>query len=185
MLAPCNGLPPLMIIPSSVAVASTPIFTRLSTVNAIRSDSFTFNSAASLITVSPSANAANSAITGISSINVGMTSPPITVPFNLLVFTTISAVGSPPLSITFSNVTSAPISLHTRRIPSLVGLIPTFFKRIHEFGVISPATIKKVAEEISPGTTISVAIISSGGVIVAVVSCDSTFTPKERSINSV
>ena len=114
-----------------------------------------------------------------------MTSPPITVPFNLLVFTTISAVGSPPLSITFSNVTSAPISLHTRRIPSLVGLIPTFFKRIHEFGVINPATIKNVAEEISPGTTISVAIISSGGVIVAVVSCDSTFTPKERSINSV
>ena len=37
----------------------------------------------------------------------------------------------------------------------------------------------------SPGTTISVAIISSGGVIVAVVSCDSTSTPNERSINSV
>ena len=42
---------------------------------AIRSDSFTFSSCASLITVVPSAKAAITAIIGISSISVGMISP--------------------------------------------------------------------------------------------------------------
>ena len=143
-----------MIMPSSVPVMSAPMAERLFTITSIRLDSLTFNSAASFITVSPSAKQARIAITGISSMSFGMMSPSITQPLRLLVFTVMSAVGSPESALTFVNVISPPIIFITSIIPSLVGLIPTFLMVISEFSAIRPATRKYAAEEISPGTMI-------------------------------
>ena len=131
-----------MIIPSSVGVTSQPIAFRLSVTVSIRSVSLTFSSAASLIIVVPSAMAAITAITGISSIKVGMMSPSIVVPCSLLVRTRTSAILSPPSVRSLRRVISPPISSHTLKIPARVGLIPTFSTRISESGTISPAAMK-------------------------------------------
>ena len=88
-----------------------------------------------------------------------------------------SAVGSPSV-LAFNNVMSAPIALHTRNIPSLVGLIPTFLRRISLPGVRSPAAIKYAAEEISPGTLISRPFNTGSGSMEAVVPAEDTFAPK-------
>ena len=103
----------------------------------------------------------------------------------LLVFTRRSATGSPPSSLAFNNVILAPISWHTFKIPARVSLIPTLFIMISEFGVIRAATIKKAAEEISPGTSICCPCKVSGGVMVQVFLSDTILAPKERSIRSV
>ena len=143
-----------MIIPSSVGVTSAPIAFRLSVTVSMRSVSLTFSSAASLMTVVPSATAAMTAMTGISSMSVGMMSPSIVVPWSLLVRTRISAIFSPPSVLSFNKVISPPMSSHTFRIPARVGLMPVFSIRISESGTMSPAAIKYAAEEISPGTVI-------------------------------
>ena len=83
-----------MIIPSSVASMRAPSFVNSATTVSIRFVSFTFNSCASLITVIPSACVAANAITGISSINLGIISPPISIPFNEDVSIVIFAAGS-------------------------------------------------------------------------------------------
>ena len=53
-------------------------------------------------------------------------------------------------------------------IPVLVGLIPTFFIMTCEFGHIRAAAIKYAAEEMSPGTCISLAVSSFTGFTVIV-----------------
>ena len=73
----------------------------------------------------------------------------------------------------------------TRIMPSRVGLMPTFFMRISEFGMISPAARKKAAEEISPGTAMSLANSSSAGWMMAVVSSVRTSAPNSFNISSV
>ena len=85
---------------------------------------------------------------------VGMIAPSIAVPVSLPERTSRSAVGSPEAVFTLRSSTSAFIALQTRRMPSRVGLIPTFLIKISESGTMSPAAIKKAAEEISPGTRI-------------------------------
>ena len=82
------------------------------------------------------------AIIGISSIRVGMISPPIVIPCKAENFTSKSAVGSPLSVFMLRSSISPPISLATRKIPSLVGLIPTFFNKISDPGTKSPAAIK-------------------------------------------
>ena len=88
-----------------------------------------------------------------------------------------SAVGSPSF-VSFSRVISAPMALHTRRIPSRVGLVPTFLRRISLFGTRSPAAIKYAAEEISPGTRISLPYREGSGLTEAVVPSEVTSAPK-------
>ena len=150
-------------MPSSVSVTSAPMAVRLRTITSIRLDSLTFSSAASLITVSPSAKQAMAAIIGSSSMSVGMMAPPMTVPCKAEERTRMSAVGSPSPVDALTMVKSAPMSLQTRKIPSLVGLIPTCRIRISELGIIRPAQRKKAAEEISPGTWILLANSSFAG----------------------
>ena len=86
-----------MIMPSSVSATSAPMALRFSATMAMRLDSLTLNSAASLMTVRPWAKQAMRATVGSSSIMAGITDPPITVPFRLLERTRRSAVGSEPL----------------------------------------------------------------------------------------
>ena len=184
MVAPCSGLPPWMIMPSAVSSTSAPMALKFSAMTAIRLDSLTFNSAASRMMVSPSAKQAMAAIIGSSSIRVGMMSPWMSVPCRLLVRTRMSATGSPVMR-TFKRVRSPPMARQTWIIPSRVGLMPTFFMRSSELGIISPAARKKAAEEISPGTAISFANSSSAGRIMAVVFSVQTSAPNSFSISSV
>ena len=65
----------------------------------------------------------------------------------------MSATGSPHCVLVLSNSKFAPICLQTRKIPSRVGLIPTFLIKSSEPGIKSPAAMKNAAEEISPGTS--------------------------------
>ena len=147
-------MPPWMIIPSAVSVTSAPMADKFFTMTSRRLDSLTFNSAASLIMVVPSAKQAITAIMGSSSIRVGMMAPSMTVPWRLLLFTRMSAVGSPEASCSFIRVMSAPMARQTRRIPSLVGLIPTCRISTSEPGTSRPAARNGAADEISPGTVI-------------------------------
>ena len=84
-----------MIRPSSVAVTWAPMAERFSAMTAMRSDSLTFSSAASRMTVVPSAKQAMTAMTGSSSMSVGISSPSITQPFREEERTSRSAAGSP------------------------------------------------------------------------------------------
>ena len=131
-----------------------PIALRFSVTVAIRLVSFTFSSAASLMTVVPSAWAAITARMGISSIKAGMMSPSIVAPFRSLERTKMSARPSPPRKVSFTRVISAPIALHTSRNPALVKLVPTFLTSSSEPGTRRPAAIKYAADEMSPGTKI-------------------------------
>ena len=92
--------------------------------------------------VVPLAKAAIIAMIGISSIKVGIISPPIVMPCNAENLTSKSAAGSPLSVFIFRSSISPPISFATRKIPSLVGLIPTFFNKISDPGTRRPAAIK-------------------------------------------
>ena len=141
-------------MPSEVGVTSAHMASRFSVTVSMRLDSLTFNSAASFIVVVPSAKAAMTAMTGSSSISDGMISPSIVVPCKLEDRTRRSQTGSPETVRQFCFSMSAPMADATRRMPSLVGFMPTFLMSISEFGTISPAAIKYAAEEMSPGTSI-------------------------------
>ena len=80
--APINLLTPFIIIPSSVSSISAPSFVSSSFTVLILLDSLTLSSSAFLTIVCPSANVAATAITGISSISLGIKSPSITVPLS-------------------------------------------------------------------------------------------------------
>ena len=150
----------------------------------MRLDSLTLSSCASRITVSPSANAAATAITGSSSIRRGMIAPPISTPCSLLYLTVRSHIGSAS-SRKFDSVMSAPMSRRTSRTPVRVGLTPTFLIVSSLPGMIAPATRKNAADEISPGTAISTAWRSSGGSSVMVLPLVSISTPSARNMRSV
>ena len=106
-------------------------------------------------------------------------------PFKEEVRMVMSATGSPISSFTLDSFILAPIILQTVSIPSLVGLIPTFFIVISEFGVRRPAAIKYAAEDISPGTWMCCAFSLEAGLTVAVVPSLLISTPKDSNINSV
>ena len=131
-----------MIRPSSVAVTRAPIAVRFSAMTSMRLDSLTFSSAASRMMVVPSAKQAITAMTGSSSISVGIRLPSITQPFREELRTRRSAEGSPSVISWGRTVRSAFIMRQTRKIPSLVGFVPTFRIRSSESGVMQAAAIK-------------------------------------------
>ena len=131
---------------------SNPNKPSMSAVVSIRLVSFTFNSSASLIILVPLACVHNSAIIGNSSIAFGTMSPSIRTGFKFGVYLTrIDAVGS-DVSVIFKHSIFPSICLTISIIPERVGLMPTLWIVISLPGVISAATIKNAAEEISPGT---------------------------------
>ena len=70
-------------------------------------------------------------------------------------------------------------------MPSLVEFIPTFLTVISEFGVISPNTKKYAADDISPGTLISIPLKSEAVLTVAVVPSDLQSIPNWLNIISL
>ena len=148
--APCKGVGPVMIIPSSVGTTLAPIALRLYATTWMRSVSFTRSSSASAITVWPFACVASKAIIGNSSIKRGINSPSIRIPFKDEVLTV--RLAETAFSSRSSMVRSPPIPWMTSRIPVRVWLMPTCSILITLFGRMSPATNQKAALEISPGT---------------------------------
>ena len=149
---PLRRVLPFTINPSGVSSISTPSFNNSVTRHLILSDSLFLKSPASLTTVLPSACEAKTAITGNSSINLGIISPSIVTAFNSEVFILISPTSSLDSRRLSKISISAPIWTRTSIIPVLVWLSPTFFKIMSEFGTIAAATIKNAADEISPHT---------------------------------
>ena len=92
---------PLTIIPSSNSSISAPNFVNSLAVIDKRSLSLFLASEASLIIVFPLAKHAAKAIIGISSINLGIISPPISTPTSSLDSTTISPTSSPATIVEF------------------------------------------------------------------------------------
>ena len=150
--------------PSGCISILPPSFVSSFAVVSMRLVSLTRNSAASRIVVAPSAWVAASASNGSSSISLGIVAPPISVPSRADDLTKMSATGSPPISRWFASVMSAPISCRTSRIPVRVGLTPMSWRTISEWGIRQAATMKKAAEEMSPGTRAFTAARSWPGV---------------------
>ena len=107
----------------------------------------------------PSAKDAATATNGSSSIAFGIISPLISVACKLLERARMSPIGSPFTPLSFMISMSPPIFFRISITPVLSGLIPTFFIRTSEPGVIRAATIKKAAEDKSEGTIISPELI--------------------------
>ena len=122
----------------------------------IRSLSFALSSLASWMTVSPSACVAANATSGISSIALGIKSPPITVPWSLPDLATKSATGSPPTTRSDFNSIFPPMSFKMSIIPVRDGLTPT------PFSVISAAScnIPAATQGAAVGTVTSTALSS-------------------------
>ena len=124
---------------------------RLSTTVVMRSVSLTRSSLALRMIVRPWANAAATAITGISSIRLGTSSRKIVVPVRGAPWISMLPIGSPSDWWTIS-VMCAPIRLRTLRIAVRVGLRPTSLISKREPGRAAAATSQKAALEMSPGT---------------------------------
>ena len=75
-------------------------------------------------------------------------------PFRFEYLTLISPTFSPQISFSSRISISAPICFTTSRITDLVGYSPTLRMIISEFGIISAATIKYAADDISPQISI-------------------------------
>ena len=117
---------------------SAPSFLSSTTVVLILSDSLTRSSAASLISVSPSACVAARAISGISSMTLGIVSPLTDTPVRLLLSTEMSATGSAPADACSSIVTLAPMDFNTLSMPMRPGFTPTFRSRMLASGWMAP-----------------------------------------------
>ena len=182
--APLSFLPPVIRIPSSSSDILAPNLPRLSTVAFIRSDSFTLNSTASLISVDPSAKQAASEIIGNSSMTLGITDPSILIPFISLVVAVMSATGSPPSSLSFEIDIFPFIAFKTSITPMRVGFIPTFLSVMDASGWQQAATSQK-ADPLTSHGTLTFLACKSLLQIVNVRSCFSTWAPIAESIRSV
>ena len=143
-------------MPSGCTVFSTPNCDSPSAMLAIRSLSFTRSSSAPRSTVVPSAQAAAINTAGNSSIASGTASTGISIPFKGAWRTRRSATGSPPTLRSFAISMSAPIARKIVMTPSRVGFIPTCSRVRSEPGAMEAPTIKKAADEMSAGISISV-----------------------------
>jgi len=156
---------------------------------AIRSDSLTRNSCAPRATVRPSANAAATNRAGYSSIIDGASSGGTSIAFSGVWRTIRSATGSPPTRRGCTSLMSAPIILSAVSKPVRVGLSPTLPIMISDPGTIDAATMKKAAEEGSPGTVTSIGLSSASPWMAMTVSPfsspTSSFAPKPVNIRSV
>ena len=103
--------------------------------------------------LTPSAQQAATASTGISSTSRGISSPPIAKACRGPWHTRRSPTGSPATSRGLSTSIRAPIWASTSRMPVRLGLRPTFSTVSSAPGVMAPATSQKAAELMSPGTT--------------------------------
>ena len=140
-------------MPSLVSSSSAPMARSCLAITAKRSVSLTRSSAASRITLVPSAQRAATERIGISSTSLGIRSPPISKAFSGLWRTRRSATGSPATSRWLSSSSGAPICSNTSRIPVRVGLMPTFSIVSSAPGTTSAAINQNAAELMSPGTT--------------------------------
>ena len=117
----------------------------------MRSDSLMRSSARSAKTVSPSAQAAATASAGISSMARNARSPAMRVPRRRLARARTRPTGSPMASPVTSTSSSAPIARRASSAPARVGFSPTPSTVTSLPGTISPATIRNVADDRSPG----------------------------------
>ncbi len=150
----------------------------------ILSVSLTRSSRASRMVVRPSARAAATQIAGNSSMARGTTLPEMAIPFKCEERTRMSATGSPESSRWSSSSICPPMSRRISITPVRVGFTPTFRISSSEPGVVSAATMKKAADEISAGTEISWAVSSEPPRTVTPVSLAVILAPKSRNIRS-
>ncbi len=152
---------------------------------AIRSLSFTRSSRAPVSSVSPRAQAAATKSAGNSSMAEGTTAGGIATPSSSAPLTRRSAIGSPPASRSLYTSMAAPMLRSTWITPSRVGFIPTPSMRRSEPAAMLAPTRKKAAEEMSPGTRMSVARSRPPPVTATNPSPRSTGQPKAASMRSV
>ena len=119
----------------------------------IRLLSLTASSAASRMSVTPSANAAATASAGISSCTFGISSPPIVVPVRSAERTANSPTGSPHTSDVCRMSICAPMRHSTSTNPRRVGLRLTCSRTMSDPGVTVAATTKNADDDGSPGTS--------------------------------
>ena len=182
------GPRPRTMRPSSSSSASTPQALRPSTISVMRSLSFTRNSAAPVMRVSPSANAAATARIGNSSIIAGARLAGGETPLNSLARTTRLAIGSPIGSRLSSNESFAPISSSVSYKPSRSGLISTSSITTSDLPQIKAAAAGNAAEEGSAGTYTGAAfnlLARTRGCRAPSISTWSMFAPNTPSIRSV
>ncbi len=172
-------------MPSSRSSHLTPRAVKDDAMADILSDSFTLNSPAPLIIVLPAAKAAATHITGNSSMAGRSSSPLTSVPVRLEVFTRMSATGSPEMFLTLRVSTTPPIFSSIFKTPVRVGFTPTSLIISSESSVIMAPTMRKAAEDRSPGTVISVPINSPVFFIDTVLFSTAIPAPKSSSILSV
>ena len=145
---------------------------------ASRSLSFTRSSAAPVTTVSPFATAAAANSTGSSSIEIGTSLSGTTMPCSALGRTSMSARGSPFARGRVRTRMSAPIRRRMSIRAVRVGLTPTSRMTSGPAPAIRPATMKKAADEKSPGTSMWVAFSVAGPSTVISLPVRATGTPK-------
>ena len=105
---------------------------------------------------------------GISSITNGIESFSIFIDFKLLLFTKTSPINSPLISWAFVVSISAPIFFKISMKWTLVLFKQTFFMLSSEFLFNRAATIKKAADEGSPGISKdSISILGSGWIMIS------------------
>src|SRR5699024_2550154 len=113
------------------------------------------SSLASLMTLGELPKAPSTARTGISSINRGMITSYTPQELKLSeCFTLTLPIASPSVEVLSTSI-SAFICLNTSMMPDLVSLSETSSINISEPSVIAASTIKKAADDISPGTRTS------------------------------
>ncbi len=98
--------------------------------------------------------------------------------------TSIAPTGSPPRPRSSLTSIAAPIRPRISITPQRVGLSPTPSRRTRLPGTIVAATMKKAAEERSPGMTISPGSSRSAGRIVTVSPSRPTSAPAAASMRS-
>ena len=125
---------------------------------AIRSVSFTRSSSAPLTVVLPWAATAATNTAGNSSIASETSRSGTSMPDSGAPVTTRSATGSPPASRSDRTSIRAPMSFRISITPVREGFMPTFSMVSVRPGERQAPTMKKVAEEMSPGTASAVPV---------------------------
>ena len=152
----------------------------------MRSDSFTRSSAASRISVVPRAVAASTTSAGTSSMSRGMSGPAIVVAARGAWPTVSAAIGSPAASPGPCGVVAseARMAASTSSRPVRVGFTPTRRTVTRASGTMRPATRRKAADEMSPGTWTAAARSGPGCNVTVRASGRSSRAPNARSITS-
>ena len=116
---------------------------------------------------------------------IGTSASSIAMPCNCEGRTRKSATGSPPASRACKISISPPIARKISTTAARVGFMPTFSNSNAPSRAISAATIKKAAEDTSPGTTTSQAVSRCPPRMMSVAPSLPISTPKPRNIRSL